>query len=354
MDLTLSEDQRTLQDSARGLLAKHAVSANAAAVVGTPGGYSVALWRTMAELGWNGLATPEQYGGIDAGFVELCLLIEELGRTQIPTPFVTTVCAALTITRFGTKAQQERCLNAIVKGGILSCATEGVSVTRRADELVLGGTAMFVPYAEAADELLVVARDSHTGEPSVLLVAGLGGRFSRLDVLGIEPLYSVDFTGVRISTEQLLDGPDVASALTGYLTAATCAGMVGGGQGVLDMTVAYAKTRRQFGKPIGSFQSVQHHCAEMAVDLLVARLITYEAACRLAEGCSGETEVSLAKSWTSEAYERICAQGHQVHGAIGFTHEYELHWYLRHSIAAALAFGDADYHFGKLQSGLGL
>jgi alkylation response protein AidB-like acyl-CoA dehydrogenase len=130
--------------------------------------------------------------------------------------------------------------------------------------------------------------------------------------------------------------------------------MVGGAQAVLDKTVAYAKEREQFGKPIGAFQAVQHHCANMAIDVLSARFIAYEAIWRLSRGLDATVEVSVAKSWVSEAYERVCALGHQVHGAIGFTEEHDLHLYTRHAMSSALSFGDADTHVDRLATQLGL
>jgi alkylation response protein AidB-like acyl-CoA dehydrogenase len=145
-----------------------------------------------------------------------------------------------------------------------------------------------------------------------------------------------------------------AESLEAFGAAATCAEIVGGAQAVLDMTVEYAKTREQFGKPVGAFQAVQHHCANMAIDVLSARFIAYEAIWHLSQGREAPVEVSVAKSWVSEAYERVCALGHQVHGAIGFTAEHDLHHYTRHAMSTALAFGDADTHLDRLATQLGI
>jgi alkylation response protein AidB-like acyl-CoA dehydrogenase len=130
--------------------------------------------------------------------------------------------------------------------------------------------------------------------------------------------------------------------------------MVGGAQGVLDMTVAYAREREQFGQPIGAFQAVAHHCADMAIDVLASRFIVYEAIWRLGSGADATVELSLAKSWVSDAYQRVCALGHQVHGAIGFTAEHDLHYFTRHAMASALAFGDADFHTERVAANLGI
>ena len=123
---------------------------------------------------------------------------------------------------------------------------------------------------------------------------------------------------------------------------------------MLDMTVEYAKQRTQFGRPIGSFQAIQHHCANMATDVEGSRYITYQAAWRLSEGDEATQEVAMAKAWVSDAYRRICALGHQCHGAIGFTKEHNMQLYSRRAKAAELAFGDTDFHLETVAEGIGL
>ena len=133
-----------------------------------------------------------------------------------------------------------------------------------------------------------------------------------------------------------------------------CAEMVGGGQQVLDMTVEYAKQRVQFGRPIGSFQAIQHHCANMATDVEGSRYITYQAAWRLSENLPAENEVAMAKAWVSDAYRSVCALGHQCHGAIGFTKEHSMQLYSRRAKAAELMFGDSDLHLETVAKSIGL
>jgi alkylation response protein AidB-like acyl-CoA dehydrogenase len=123
---------------------------------------------------------------------------------------------------------------------------------------------------------------------------------------------------------------------------------------VLDLTVAYAREREQFGQPVGAFQAVAHHCADMAIDVLTSRFTAYEAIWRLASGLDAAAELSVAKSWVSDAYQRVCALGHQVHGAIGFTAEHDLHYYTRHAASSALSFGDADSHTDRIAANLGI
>jgi len=371
VDLTLTDDQAVIQSTARELLAARAANADARAVETEPAGYSATLWKEVVELGWPGLALPTEHGGVGEGFVELCLLVEEIGRGQMPMPLLPTaaVCG-VAIERFGTEAQRAEWLADIAAGQVMTYvlatarggwSAPGRSVTARAYDggLALDGTAWFVPYAGAAAHLLVVGRTPDDAPVvTVVDVAADDVSARRLDVVGPDPLYRVDLTNVAVPTDRILggvnSGADVVEAMTAHGAAATCAAMVGGAQRVLDMTVEHAGQREQFGQPIGSFQAVQHHCADMAIDLLTSRYLAYEAIWRLAEGLDAATEVAMAKAAVGDAYQRVVALGHQVHGAIGFTREHDMHRYLRHATAAALAFGDSDFHWDRLADRLGL
>lgn len=373
MDLTLTEDQQLISDTAREVLEARSETANARAVAGDPKGYSADLWKEMVELGWPGLALPEAHGGVGAGFLEVCLLLEQMGRFQVPSPFAATVAwCGPAIARYGTEAQRAQWLEAIARGRVLTYARGApaggwapperatdadVVATPSGDGYVVSGTAMFVPYADSAEAVLAVARREGGGEQDlVALVVDVGAsglRHEPLDVVGHDRQHRVVFDAVEVPAEGVLGGSgapgrEIAKAIAAYGAAATCAEMVGGAQQVLDMTVAYAAERHQFGRPIGSFQAVQHHCVDMAVDVLGSRFLAYEAIWRLSEGREASTEIAAAKGWVSEAYQRVCALGHQVHGAIGFTQEHDLHLYYRHATACALTFGDGDFHWGRL------
>ncbi|MBO0804643.1 MAG: acyl-CoA/acyl-ACP dehydrogenase [Nocardiopsaceae bacterium] len=374
MDLTLTEDQRLITSTARELLDSRAAVAGARAVAGEAAGYSAKLWKEMTELGWTGLAFGEEYGGVGLGFGELCLVIEELGRARVPSPLVATVaCCGMPIGDYGTEDQKSEWLGAIADGQVMTYALGAGGVLARrgsggaprealgsdpgrspgsGDGFVLDGEVPFVPYADSAARLLVTAR--HDGEPIAAVVdtAAPGVSAETLDVVG-DPMSRVRFANVAVPADRVL-GDGAAAAVTAYGTAAVCAEMAGGAQGVLDMTVAYAREREQFGKPVGAFQAVAHHCADMAIDVLSSRLAAYEAIWRLAGGLDATMELSLAKSWVSEAYQRVCALGHQVHGAIGFTAEHDLHYFYRHAMSSALAFGDADFHVERVAANLGI
>ncbi|MDL4772363.1 MULTISPECIES: acyl-CoA dehydrogenase family protein [Thermomonosporaceae] len=378
MDLTLTEDQELIASTARELLEARKETAGARAVRDDPAGYSAALWKEMVELGWTGLPFAEEHGGLGAGYLEACLVFEQLGYALVPSPLLTTVaCCGLPIARFGTAEQRERWLGAISRGHVLACAPlpwdrpgDGPVATADGDGFRLDGTARLVPYAGAAGDLLVAAwtdggggggggggRSDSSGEARAFLVDATdpGVTLRPTETVGADRPQDVGFADVRVPADRVV-GTDGAApeAISAFGAAAVCAEMTGAAQRVLDMTVEYATTREQFGTSIGTFQAVQHHCADMAIDVLGSRFIAYEAVWRLSAGWEAVQEVSMAKAWVSEAYQRVCALGHQVHGAIGFTEEHDLHLFTRHAMTSALAFGDDDMHLERLATGLGL
>jgi len=375
MDLNLTQEQQLIRDAARDLLARECPGAHVRAMESDAKGYSPALWQSMAELGWMGLALPEEYGGVGSGFLELCLLVEEHGRYRMPSPFLATVAlCALPIAAFGNARQRSAILPAVAAGEqVLSYAeceanadweasAISLSATARGTNYVLSGEKLFVPYAGAAHTLLVAARTSGKGDNGITLflidTASPGITCESLHTVARDHQERVIFRGVRVPRTHILGkagkGWRIVEAIRRWGAAARCAEMVGGAGRVLDMTLEYANMREQFGRPIGSFQAIQHHCADMAVDVLGARFIAYEAIWRLSEGLDAAAEVSMAKAWVSDAYQRVCALAHQVHGAIGFTKEHDLQLYSRAAETAAASFGDADFHREKTAERLGL
>lgn len=376
MDLRLSEEQELVRTAARDFLGKECPVAHVRAMEEDARGYSPALWRKMAELGWMGLSLSEKFGGIGNSFLDLCILIEEQGRCRLPAPFFSTVVlGGLPIAKFGNEAQKSDYLPAIAAGDRIMAYAEaepgaawgvpevGLTATRAGEEhYVLDGTKLFVPYAHTAHDMLVVARTSGASEGEVTLflvdAESPGIRYERLETIGSDHQYEVALKDVRVPRCNVLGevdgGRTIVEAIDEWGTAAKCAQMVGGAQRVLDMTVEHATQRVQFGRPIGTFQAVQHHCANMAVDVLGSRFIAYEAIWRVSEGMDAREEVSMAKAWVSDAYQRVCNLGHQIHGAIGFSKEHDLQLYSRHAKAAELSFGDGDYHRELLAQRFGL
>ena len=367
MDLGLSEVQQMLKSSAQELLSQECPLTLVRAMEEDPKGYTDELWRQIVGVGWTGLVFPEQYGGTGGSFLDLTVLLEEMGRALVPSPFFSTVVlGGMTVLDSGTEAQKQDILPRICSGQlIMALALTEPSATYEAwgvetvaeshgDNYLISGTKLFVADAQAAGLILVAARTSTGTDPAqgvtlFLVPAGSEGlSISPLNTISSERQFEVTLDGVKVPAASVLgvvDGgwPVVQRALQ-RAVAGKSAEMLGGADAVVQMTVEYVKQRTQFGRPIGSFQAVQHHCANMATDVEGSRTIVYQAAWRVSEGGPSEREVSMAKAWVSGAYGRVCAAAHQCHGAIGFTKEHDLQLYTRRAKAMELTYGDSNFH----------
>ncbi|MBI4200716.1 MAG: acyl-CoA/acyl-ACP dehydrogenase [Chloroflexi bacterium] len=377
MDLGFTESQQMLRSSAREFLERECPTSLVRAMEQDDRGYTPDLWREMAELGWLGLAIPEQYGGMGLSYLDLALLLEETGRALLPGPFFSTVVlGAMTLLEAGSQEQKQDLLPKIAQGQLIAtlALTEpsatytpsGVHTTARAtgDHYVLNGTKLFVPDAQVADVLIVAARTRSAPDPAQGVTLFLVD--ARSPGVRIVPLKTI--AGDKQAEVQLQDAAVLASSVVGrsdqgwaavsrvldMAAVGKCAEMLGGADRVLEMTVGYVKERVQFGRPVGSFQAVQHHCANMATDVEGCRYVTYQAAWRVSERLPAATEVAIAKAWVSDAYQRVCALAHQCHGAIGFTSEYDLQLFTRRGKTAQVAYGDSDHHRELVAQGLGL
>lgn len=377
MDLSLTEEQEMLKKMARDFLDREAPKSYVRAMEEDERGFTPETWEKIAGLGWLGLALPEKYGGSGGGFLDLCVLLEEMGRALLPGPFFSTVLlGACTLLEAGSEEQKKEILPRVARGErIMTLAltepsatweAKGVHLKAKAKgaDYILDGTKLFVPDAHVADDIIVVARTGRSAKPengvSLFLVSGKapGITHTVLKTIASDKQCEVVFDGVAVPARSLVGalnkGWPVVEKTLQRAAVAKCAEMVGGAQRVLEMTVEYAKQRVQFGRPIGSFQAIQHYCANMVTDVDGARFVTYEAAWRLQEGLPCAKEVSMAKAWTSEAYRRVTALGHQIHGGIGFTKEHDMQLYFRRAKAAELAYGDADFHRERVAQQMGL
>ena len=371
MDLELSEDQKMLRKTARDFLVNECTKPFVREMERDEKGYSPDLWQKMADLGWMGLPFPEQCAGWGGSFLDLAVLMEEMGRACLPGPFLASVVlAGLTILEAGSDAQKEQYLTAIAKGDIFTLALtepnggyDAASIhtkaTAHGDDFVITGTKFYVPDAHVASHLLVLARTKDDGLSLFLVDAKSHGiKCTPLKTIGSDKQCEVIFDNVRVPKANLVGEinhgwPAVQKTLQ-LAAVAKCAEMVGAAQQVLEMTVAYAKERIQFDKPIGSFQAIQHHCANMLIDIDGMRMLTYEAAWLLSAGLPADKEVAMAKAWVSDAIVRVAKLGHQVHGGVGYTIDHDLQLYYRRGRAAASLFGDANYHREMIASKLGL
>lgn len=324
MDFDLSKPQKLLKESARDFLARECKPERVRALMESDTAFDPALWQAMADQGWMGLVIPEAYGGLGLGVVELAAVAEEMGRACLPGPFLSTLYASALLARAGTAEQKARYLEPIAAG-------ECKATVAFPGELVLD--------AGVADVILWVERDGFRVIPRESKGLTLRRRPAMDET---RKLYEVSLEGGPAAEG---GGAAAIAAATDLATVALCAEMVGGMQWVLDTTVEYAKTRQQFGRPIGSFQAVQHQCADMLLMTESSRSATYYAAWALTESDpAAPVAVSVAKAYASDAYREVSARGIQIHGGIGFTWEHNLHIYFRRSKGSETLFGDPEYH----------
>jgi alkylation response protein AidB-like acyl-CoA dehydrogenase len=378
MDFNFTDEQNMLRDSARGFCEKMSPMGFVLEMEKDEKGYTPELWNGMAELGWMGLMIPEEYGGIGMGFLDMAVLLEELGRMCVPGPFFSTaICGALTIMNAGSEDQKKEYLPKIAGGElVLSLAvTEpgmtkydpthiSVSAKEDGDAYLIHGTKLFINDAQAADLIICAARTSgktNDADGITLFMVDAkapGVAITPLNTLGGDKQYEVVFDNIKVSKAQVLgelgQAWPVIKKVFQYAAVGKCAEMVGGAKKVLELALEYCHQRVQFGKPIGMFQAVQHHCANMVIYLNGSKFITYKAAWMLSEDIPCAQMVAASKAWVSQAYKKFVILGHQVFGGTGFINEHEMPMYSRRARAAELAFGDANYHCTLMAREMGL
>jgi alkylation response protein AidB-like acyl-CoA dehydrogenase len=339
IDLTLDDEQQMLAESVRAFVRRDCPPTRVRAA--DAGAYDAGLWDTIIAAGWPGIALAEAGGGAGRGLLHLAVVCEELGRGAVPSPLITSVAAASTIAWSGTEEQRRRWLAPLTSGdriGTLACLESGEAL---------------VPWAPVADLLVVAAagglRVVDTTEPRGVRVTPVAG-------LGVEPLASVELGGG--AGELLGDGDtDHAAVLARALDHAAVASFayaVGVMEAMLTLSVQHAGDRHQFGRPIGSFQAVAHRCVDMRTDIDACRYLAYQAAWALDRGTGAEAEVAAALSYGLDAARRVAMHAHQVHGAIGFSTEHDLHLFTRRAKAFELGHGSAASHRERLATAMGL
>jgi alkylation response protein AidB-like acyl-CoA dehydrogenase len=363
MDFGLSEDQETLQKYARDFLEKECPSSFVRKMMDDDTAFDQSFYNHIAELGWMGIAIPEEYGGQGMTYVDLAVLMEEMGRALVPGPYFASVClGAVAVLEAGTDAQRKAILPGIASGekratvayteasGRVDAA--GIQMSAKGDG-TLSGQKLFVPDAHLADTIVVAARTSDTDHPEdgvslfVVDASSPGVSVSQLKTMDMTRRWcEVTFDGAKGELMGKADGGWAAlERALQKSTAMLCAESVGGAQKVLDMSVEYAKVRVQFGRPIGSFQAVKHKCADMLVDVEMARSATYYASWAASENDPElPLAASVAKAYCGDAYTRVAANGIQVHGGIGFTWEHDMHLYFKRAKANEMLLGDPTYH----------
>jgi alkylation response protein AidB-like acyl-CoA dehydrogenase len=367
MQLTESAEQRALRESVRRFLAERSPIAGVRAAMDTEAGHDPAVWwQAATQLGLPALAIPEQYGGAGFSFVEQAIVLEELGCGLYPGPYLpSAVLAATALLGSGDEQACKELLPPVAAGeqiATLAVSEDGGSWDPAATALaatncVLNGHKSFVLSGHIADLLLVAARSR----------AGLSLYAVRADAPGLTRtvLPTLDQTR-RLARLEFRDTParlvgadgaagSVLASTMDIAALALAAEQLGGAQAALDMAVAYAKSREQFGRPIGSFQAIKHRCADLLLELESARSTVAYAAWAVAES-SPEVPVvaALAKAYVSEAFCHIAAETIQIHGGIGFTWEHDAHLYLKRAKSDELFLGDPAHHREQLAARIGL
>jgi alkylation response protein AidB-like acyl-CoA dehydrogenase len=375
VDLGLSEEQELLKNFARDFLEKECPEKYVRDMEDDLRGYSPEIWAKMAEQGWQGLIIPEQYGGAGFTLLDLVVLLEEFGRALVPGPFISTVAGgAIPILEGGSEAQKQEYLPRIASGELImtlaftepsaSFEADGVAATaaRDGDQYVLNGTKLFIQDANVANLMVVVARrPGSTGEGGISLLLvdtqSPGVSIETLKTIASDKQCEVKLENVRVAAANLIGeegrGWEIMQPVILKATVAECAYLVGLAQMDFEISVNYAKERVQFGRPIGSFQAIQHKAADMVTDVDGARFIMYRAAWAVAEGePDAELQVHMAKAWCSDATRRVVAHGQQIHGGIGFTKDYKIQLFFRRQKRSELMWGDGDYHREKVADAL--
>lgn len=375
MNFGFSEEQELLRAEVRKFLDQNAPLEEVRKFVDGPDGFSRHLWGRMAELGWVGLSMPEAHGGVGLDWVTLVVLLEETGRTLFPSPLISSVIAAAAIERAGTDDQKTRWLPGLADGSRIgtfalleandSLEQRGIALEGKPDGDVtrLSGVKRHVHDAGVADLFVVAFRSGHAPECVSLAVVE-----AFADGLAVEshpamdrtkPVGDLQLNDVRVAGDALLGEPGSAWPLVSQLVdlgaMLVTAEMVGAAEGALAITTEFAKQRIQFDSPIGRYQGVKHPLAEMYVDVESFKSLLYYAAWAMDDQPEdAPLAISRAKAYATEAFARIGVDGVQLHGAVGYTAEYDIQLYLKRSKWARPAFGDADHHYARIATQGGL
>jgi 3-oxocholest-4-en-26-oyl-CoA dehydrogenase beta subunit len=364
LDFALNEQQEMMQTLARDFLASEYPEKVLRATVKDEKGFMPELWRKMASTNLLGLSIPEEYGGV-GDFLDLTVVLEEIGKACFLGPFFATVVpGAGAIMEAGNEAQKKKYLPGIAGGkSIVTLAVaetrgkyteEGIEMKgeRRGVDFILNGTKLFVPYAQTADFIICAAR---TGEGITLFIVDIktpGIIVKQLKTISGDKQCEVIFHNVKVPGRDVLGeigrGWPYIEKILERASVALCAEMVGMAEQVLKLTLEYAKERKAFGHPIGAFQSIQHRCADMFMDVEGSKYLTYQAAWRINERLPAAQETAIAKGWVGQACRRVMSSAHQIHGAIGFSEDHILHFYTKKASANAFSFGDVNEQLGKI------
>jgi alkylation response protein AidB-like acyl-CoA dehydrogenase len=369
LDFGFSEEQEMLRDAAKRFLADNCPTTFARKMMAHDTAHDDGFWKKIVGLGWPALLIPEQYGGQGGTFLDMTVVIEEAGKALVPGPFFTSALLGVPLAiEGGSEDLKKNILPRMAKGefiGTLALAEAAgrfdaggieLKATKRGTDYVISGEKFFVPDAHVANGMAVAVRTGAGSTPedgiTVLLVGtkDKGVTITQLKTVDqTRRLCHVKFDNVTVAANNILgkenQGWPVLRRTLDIATAALSAEMVGTAQKALDLSVEYAKTRVQFGKPIGSFQAVKHKCVDMMVAVENARSLTYFACWTVEErAAEAATAVPMAKAYASDMAKNVTSEAIQVHGGIGFTWEHDMHLFHRRALAGEANFGNAPIH----------
>ena len=374
MDFELTSEHLSLKESVASFVKKDHSFSRLRELSTDPLGYSKEVWKKMADLGWMGLIYPEEYGGLELDFGFVMVLLEEFGKGLLPEPWISSILlGGNMVLLVGTEAQKQDILPAVVSGDLMMTAAyleEGgrydihfctTSARKSKDGFTLSGKKIFVLDGLSADKFVVTTRTSGSASDEEGLTLFIISRDA--EGLEVQPLKTMDgrnactleLKEIAVSERDMIGelgkGGLVLSTVIEQATAGLCAEMIGGMNAALDMTVSYLSERVQFGRPIGSFQTPQHKAADMFIQKELATSSVYHAIASIEEETDEKAlAVSIAKAKCSAAYIEITKTAIQLFGAIGFTNEADIGFFLKRAKVAEILFGDADYHLDRYAS----
>lgn len=369
MEFSLSEVQEMFKSTARKFFKEKCTVSSLRA---SETSFSPDLYKEITDLGFLGLLIPEEYGGAGGSLMDLALVIEEAGRAALPSPFVSTIMYGLIpILQYGTEKQKQELLPRIAQGELIFTGALSeqqahydlkhirTSAAKTGGEYSLSGTKLFVPYAQSAHYMLTLARTTETHDRndeglSLFLIDSkqAGVSSSALSSIGSDQLFEVNFQNVQLSEISILgegnNGWPLTQQIIQTATALQCIEMVGVLERALEVTNEYVKERVQFGRPIGTYQAVQHRLSDMFTIVEGGRLAAYHAISRLEAGLSAEKEISTAKTWLSKEGQHVLTGAHQLHGGMGIDMDYPLQFCFRRFKSMQVTLGSAPVHLEKI------
>jgi len=376
MDLRFTETQEILKKAARDFLATECPKTLIRELEQGEMGYAPEVWKKMAELGWMGLIIPEEYEGIGYSFQDLAVLLEETGRNILPGPLIPTLTGTFAILEAGTEEQKKELLPRVAQGelilttallegdGVFDASGIAVRATPQGDDFVINGTKLFVEMAHVADYILCVARTKDGTPPEkgiTIFLVGSGTPGMSWEVIPTtaeDKLCEVRFEDVKVPRKSILgqvdEGWPIVELMLRKGAIAKCAESVGAIQTCVEMTVAYAKERVQYERPIGAFQALQHKMADMWTAMETSRYLVYEAAWMESEGLPCAKEASMAKAYVNEVYKNVSKWSVRLHGAIATSDDHDIPLYYRRSKASDIAYGGTDFHREIVAQKIGL